>query len=313
MSFHPSNLTEALRSGAPISAEDVLAARRWAWSDGSVARAEAEALFALNAESRSSATEWVDFFVEAIVEYVVNQQSPRGYVDAAKADWLIAQIDHDGRLDSLAELELLVKLSEAALNAPPSLKAYALRQVEQAVLTGEGPTRRGGAIRPGQVDEAEVALLRRLIFAGGGDGALVVSRDEAEMLWRLKDACRDGDNAPGWSRLFVQGVGNHLMAYSDYKALDRGEAERLERFMNDRRSSVAGFFGRMARSNPAAALRGMFADTPDEDHATEVAAANAVTPEEAAWLKQRIDADSTLDAYEKALLAFIADESGGRG
>ena len=47
-------------------------------------------------------------------------------------------------LDSLTELELLVKVLEKAIDVPEQLNAYALDQIEQAVLTGEGPTRDGG-------------------------------------------------------------------------------------------------------------------------------------------------------------------------
>jgi len=49
---------------------------------------------------------------------------------------------------------------------------------------------------------------------------------EAELPWRLKDACRESDNVPEWKTLFVQGVGNHLMAYNSYKPLERGGAAR---------------------------------------------------------------------------------------
>ena len=68
--------------------------------------------------------------------------APRGYVSEENAAWLIARIDHDGRVDTLSELELLVKVLETALNAPASLKDYALRQIEDAVLSGTGPPAR---------------------------------------------------------------------------------------------------------------------------------------------------------------------------
>ena len=75
------------------------------------------------ARSQSPPREWVDFFVEAIDAYVVHQQAPVGYVDDAKADWLIDRIDSDGRVDSLGELELLVKILEDATNVPEALKS----------------------------------------------------------------------------------------------------------------------------------------------------------------------------------------------
>ena len=135
------SLAAELKAKAAITPADILSLRRICWPDGRIDPAEAEAIFDLNEGLRSADPEWVDFFVEAMSDYVVRQAAPAGYVDDAKADWLIARIDGDGRVDSLCELELLVKILEAATNAPDSLKAYALAQIEAAVLTGAGPTR----------------------------------------------------------------------------------------------------------------------------------------------------------------------------
>lgn len=311
MTFPFTDLAAALKAGGSLAGGDVLAARRSAWGDGAISDAEADALFELNQLAKDPPAEWVDFFVEAMVEFVVNRQPPRGYVDDANAAWLMSRIDRDGRVDTMAELELLVKLLETALNAPADLKAYALRQIEAAVLTGEGPTRRGGAIHPGVIDEAEVALLRRLIFASGGDGALIVSRDEADMLWRLKDATLGADNAPGWQDLFVKAVGNHLTAWSSYDALERDEAARLEAFVADTSGGVGSFLARMARSDPREGFRAVFGDKAGPDHAAMAAAAEAVTSEESAWLDGRVQADGALDPLERALLDFIAEESRG--
>src|SRR5690606_30862055 len=96
-------------------------------------------------------------------------------------------------------------------------------------------------------------VLRRAIFAAGGDRPAAVSRDEAEMLFRLKDATLGADNTPAWKQLFVQGVGNYLQGYVSLSAqLTRERAAELEAFMNDADSSVGRFFGRMAKSAPNA-------------------------------------------------------------
>ena len=44
------------------------------------------------------------------------------------------------------------------------------------------------------------------------------------------------------------------------------------------------------------------------DHDATVDAAHAVTPDESAWLKERLDSDAALDPLEQALLDFIAEE-----
>jgi hypothetical protein len=306
MSFSYSDFAAALKAGASISAEDVLAVRRWVWPDGTVSAEEAEALFELNRSAQGSAPEWADFFLEAMTDYVVNQTPPRNYVEDGHAAWLIGQIEQDGAPITPTELALVVKVLETALNCPASLKSWALRQIESSVLTGEGPTR-NGPVRPGVIDECEVQLLRRIVFAAGGDGALVVSADEAELLWRLKDACLHADNAPGWKTLFVQAVGNHLMAYSSYTPLEREEAARLDAFVADHHRSVLGFFARMGQTRPSAVRAALSRRSPQIDRDAAIAAANAVTPAEEQWLQAHIDADGARDPYEEALLAFVAE------
>jgi hypothetical protein len=306
------DLTSQVKARGVITAEDVLAIRHIVWPDGKIDPTEADAIFDLNGALKRAPREWVDFFVEAIGTYVVDQQAPVGYVDEAKADWLIARIDSDGRVDSLGELELLVKILEDATNTPETLKAYALKQIEQIVMTGSGPTRDGGALDPGTINAAEVKLLRRLLFAQASDGPATISTAEADMLFRLKDATLHAANAPEWATFFVQAVGNHLMAHSDYRPLSRDRAAQLDAFMNDTHVSIGGFFGRMLKAGPMSGFQSLFgakAKRPSHDEA--VAADRAIDADEVAWLKREVDADHTLDPIEKKLLAFIAEESGG--
>jgi hypothetical protein len=310
MSFSFSDFSSSLEAGGAISPRDVLAIRRAVWPDGFVARAEAETLFELHRLARLTSLEWCDFLIEAITDTVLNATEPKGYVDDDTAAWLIGQLDRDGRTIGTVELEMVVKIVEKALNAPASLKAWALAQIERCVLTGEGATRREGDVRPGIVDEAEVNLLRRLVFASGGDGALIVSQSEAEMLWRIKDSTLGAANAAGWQKLFVQAVGNHLMAHSSYKPLERSEAARLETFMNDRRSDVLGFLSRMRRPDFDGAAKLFEAGASAEDHDAEVDSAAAVTPSERAWLQFNVARDGQRDECEEALMRFLDEESG---
>ena len=306
-----SDLTATLKAKATIDAEDTLAMRRAAWPDGRIDAVEADAVFDLNTSVKSSSREWVDFFVEAIATYVVRQQAPQGYVDDAKAVWLMSKIDSDGRVESLGELEVLVKILEDATNVPEALKSYALKQIETIVLTGTGPTRDGGSLDAGSISAAEVKLLRRMLFAQASDGPAAISRDEADMLFRIKDATLGAANAPEWQTLFVQAVGNHLMAHSDYRPLARDQAAKLDAFMNDTDAGVGGFLGRMGRAGLTDGFRTLFgAPAKIEDHDAAVAFDRAIAPDEQSWLKEKVEADTKLDPLEKALLAFVAEESG---
>lgn len=302
------DLTARLRDQQRISPEDALQMRRIVWQDGEIDPSEAYAIFDLNGAVKSTSRDWVDFFVEAMTVFIVRQQAPQGYVDDAKAAWLMARIDRDGRVDTLGEFELLAKVLEDATSVPDALKSYALAQIEAVVATGSGPTRDGGTVDPGCITEAEVSLLRRILFAQAGDGPAIVSRAEAEMLFRLKDATLGSANASSWQKLFVQAVGNHMMAHQHYTPITRDDATRLDRFMAEATPSATGFLSRMAS--------GMIGNhdvppvTPAIDRDAAAVAGHVITPSEQAWLSGAIDHDGQRDPFEVALLALIAAEQG---
>lgn len=310
MSVHFSDLANKAALDGKVSPEEILALRQLGWADGRMSQAEAEAIFRLNDEVDSNNSQWVDFFVEAIGEYVVNQREPRGYVDADNAIWLIQMIDADGKLCTMAELELLLRVFERAKNVPDRLKTYAVEKVEQAVLTGVGPTRDGGALQAGNVNATEAKLLRRAIFAPASERPAAVGQREAEMLFRLKDATLDAkDNAPEWKRLFVQGVANYLQGYSNpVGQLSRERAAELEAFMNDSLSNIGRFLGRMA-SGASFVVNGAFNKPAEEElSADEKAyAEHDITDSETLWLNAQMAVNGQIDEYEEALLSFLAD------
>lgn len=307
----PELARQAAADGA-ITGEEVLALRRAAWPDGRIDQTEAEAILAINDVVAEKSAEWTDFLVEAVGEFVLNGTEPKGYVADETADWLIARLDHDGVLDSVAELELLVRVLEKALGTPDRLKDYALAQIERAVLTGEGPTRDGGALSTGSITEAECKLLRRVIFASGGDRPSAVSMAEAEMLFRLKDASLGQPHAAEWQRLFVQGVANYLQGWTGGRPLSRNRAAQLESFMNDHSHGLGNFFGRMSQVGArdlASAARDVIGGSKPavRDYAAEADSDAALTSPEKAWLDGRLEADGRLDPLEEALLAFLAE------
>ena len=309
MTFQFDQFSAAIRAGGAIDAQDTLALRQWAWADGTMGQAEAEALFELNALSRSRDLQWIDFFVEAVCDYVINGSDPKGYVSEQDAAWLIAQIDKDGRVDSLGEMELLVKLAEKITDAPNVLKFFALDQLERIVVSGEGPTRES-ADSPRCVTAAEAVLLRRLVFAPGSNGPARVSREEADALFRIKDVCLHGQNAPEWKKLFVQGVANHLTGFSSYTPLTSERAAQLENFMRVSTPSIGRFFGRMAQLDLDAGLKAIFGGSENKrDLDTEQALAEAVTGEEQSWLNVRMADSLGIDSYERALLTFVAKDA----
>jgi hypothetical protein len=305
MTMHFADIARQAAADRAITAEEILALRRAGWADGVMKPDEAEAAFALNDALVEPTPEWSDFFVEAIGEFVINGTSPKGYVSEDNAAWLIARIDRDGALQGMTELELLVRVLERSQNVPEQLKAYVLQQIEQAVLTGSGPTRRG-ELSPGHVNAAEALILRRVLFAPAGDGPAAVSCAEAELLFRLKDATLGAANALEWKQMFVQGVANYLQGVASRNAqISRERASELEAFVADDSSSVTGFLGRMAKGAPNAFGVVFGRKQPERDRLAELRSAEDVTADERQWLDTHINADGQIDAYEQALVAFL--------
>ena len=296
------DVSAMMREARALGPEETLALRRAVWPDGKISAQEAGILFDLNHASSASGAEWVDFFVEAITAYLVEQAEPRGYVSDENARWLMQRIDHDGHVETLAELELLVKVIERAENVPEDLKAYALTQIKYIVLTGSGPTRCNNLLKPGCIGTAEVGLLRRVLYAVAGHAPAHISQIEAELLFEIKDATLDGDNAPEWQALFVQALSLHLETDQRFRALHRDEAARLQAFMADTSTGIGRFFGRMAKS------LGTKTEQPNvpEPRAEPAAETEPGLTERAHnWLQSMVDADGQLDPLERALLKAL--------
>lgn len=312
MTVHYDEFAAQAAAEGVLDAAEILELHGEAWRDGRIDPEEAETLFLANEQLANPDPEWTDFFVEALSHFIVNTVEPQGYVDQEMADELLARIDRDGRVDSIAELELVVRVLEKSTSTPPNLRAYVLNQLENAVVHGEGPTRHGALALQG-VNPIEASLLRRAIFAPGSERPAGVSKAEAEMLFRIKDAALHEPNSPEWQKLFVQGVANFLLGFSGDEPLSAERAAELEVFMNDQGAGIGGFLGRMLKADVEEGFASLLGgdDHPGTDWDEEVEAAAQLTPDEADWLRDRLDADEDLDDYEKALIAFIDEETGG--
>lgn len=311
MSMHFANIAQQAAADGCISSDEILAMRQAGWADGKMTRDEAEAVFAAQRATRNPGREWSDFFVEAIQQHVLEGSEPRGYASEDEAQWLIAQVKADGRVCSMTELEVLTRIIEKGKNVPAALKDYVLGVLESEVMTGTGPTRDGGTLSDTHVTEAECKLVRRVIFGAASDRPAAVSRGEAEMLFRIKDATEHAANAPEFKRLFVQGVGNYLMGFSATSGqISRERQMELDAFIADNRASVGRFMGEMAVAAPNAfgVVFGKRGTGPSRD--AKVSADAEVTGSEQGWLDEQIALNGKVDAYDQALLDFIEEETG---
>ena len=308
----PDAMQRAMTTGK-ISDEDVLAMRRDVYPDGIVQPHEAEWLFQLNDACREPGHAWMEFFVEAITDHVVNQVEPAGYVSKDNTDWLIQRIGHKGLVGSSSELELLVNVLDKAKSSPERLVGFALAQVKAGALTGSGPTRLGVDLLPFRIGAGEVDLLRRMLYAFGGDGNLAITRTEAELLFDINDVVGNADNHPSWSDLFVKAIANFLMAASGYEVPPRREALRLEDWRDDDRVSVVDFFGRALTGGLRGILASYSKDVAWQERLKaqerDVATGELITESEARWLMERIARAGGLHENERQLLSFIAGES----
>jgi len=320
MQFRPL-AADGLIDGA-ISEEAVLALRRQVWPAGVVDAAQAEDILSINEDVHRPSPAWTTFFVEAITEFLINTSNPRGSLSEAQADWLVLRMDHGGRLNSPAKIELLVHLLEKMDSPPATMKSYILGQIERAIIFGIGPTRKDvDAGDVGRVSVEECTLLRRVIFTPAGSGPPRVNADEAEMLFRIKDATLDADNAPEWTTLFVQGIANYLQSWqgltlpsAEHEPADEpfptprdignGAPREVRTSANGLVSAVrgrgfGGGFGRRRTDNP-------------RDFVAEERAEYTVSPDNQQWLDARLAADGDLDPMEQALMTFMRAGRGTR-
>lgn len=288
------------------------------YEDGIVTAGEAELLFQLNDRCTPHTPEWSDFFVEAITDYMVFQEAPQGYLTLTNANWLIDRVSRDGRVTSKSEMALIINILDKARWSPVSLTKFGLEQVKAAVIHADGPLRKGKTLPPGQITEGEVDLLRRILYAFGGDGNVAVTREEADVLFDIDEAVRNGPANAAWTDLFVKAVANVMMAASGYSVPSREEALRHEAgaSIGEQSISVLSTLLKMAQSN-LASVREAYRDQTAEERALarlehqriEIITNEEITHAEASWLVARLGRDGHLSPSEMALIAYLKQES----
>ncbi|MEQ1616360.1 MAG: hypothetical protein ABL904_26715 [Hyphomicrobiaceae bacterium] len=288
---------------------DVLILRRIVYARDGIAAGDIEALFRINDMARIQDAGWPAFFIEAVTDFLINELQPQGYVTANNASWLINRIGHDGRIDSATELELLLNVLDQARWVPESLVRFALDQVKFAVIHGDGPLRASKHLKAGRIAADEVALLRRILYAFGGDGNAAITRIEAEVLFDIEDATAGSQQAPEWQDLFVKGIASVVMAASGYKVPSREEALRQENWLATRGElSISDFLGRVFASyDQQSAEERALARL--ERQRIEIITNEEVSESEATWLAERIARDGTMTPNERMVLSFLKRES----
>lgn len=116
-------IREAIVRSGSITASDVVALHDIVYHDGKVMQDEAEFLFNLRKELNDlgNLKAWDSFFIQAICDFILDDERSPEAVDDLEARWLIDQIGEDGIIDDV-EQKLLRRLHDEAKHFPKSLQ-----------------------------------------------------------------------------------------------------------------------------------------------------------------------------------------------
>jgi hypothetical protein len=299
-----------------IKDSDVTRMSRVFAEDPHVHENEAEALLRLNRSCAIQAPSWRGFLVDVIADYILNQSGPEGYITAEKSQWLISKLAVNGWIANRAELDLLVAILGKARWFPLSLATFALEQVAGAVIHGFGPLRAGqgvsagrGAV-PGTIGEAEVALMRVILNAFGGDSPLALTRDEMEILIGVHKAVAGRPAPASWSDLYAKALVNVLLAEHGYAvppravALTPWVADGVLLSLDEQIQAALGALRRdyHRQSVEERALARL------ERQRIEIVTGEALDCEDDDWLTERLRSSSRRSALETAVIAHLDRE-----
>jgi hypothetical protein len=294
-----------IRARGTITEADVANFRRAFYADGVIDETEAQALCDLHHMPGEKVATWTDCYVEMLTDYLVQQAKPEGYLTLAQAEWLVGQIAPQGAIESRAELELLINVLDKARWSPQSLVAFTLDQIRHAVVENAGPLRVGRSLAAGTIDETEVELIKRVLYAYGGDGNIAITRPEAELLFEIDTATQTGVNAESWPDLFVKAIANCVMSSSGYGPPSREQALAREAWLQRRgEATLSGIFAAYRAQSPEQRAIASL-----ERQKTEIVTEEEVSVAHAQWLAERIGRDGNISKNEQALIDLLVAES----
>jgi hypothetical protein len=316
-------LNEKLRASGRIEGSHAMQLRRLIYANGTVTPEAAKLLLGLDRACSKKDPGFAQLYVEALTDYFVWQTQPKGYVSPENARLLIDNIGADGHLESKTELELVLNVVHWARHCPEDVVLLVLDAVRQSVLLSRPSPL--GANRPRtSIGAGDIAILRKALHAPAGDGSLLITRREAELLFTLNDATAAGDNDPEWRAFFSHAIANHLLNPANTPVVpSREEAARRERWLDERGdigTFLTGIGAALARGDipfravfeevcPSMAASDEKAAEAEARATREALARESIDSSEAAWLAKRILQDDAIDENEKALLTFIKKEA----
>src|SRR5262245_18124783 len=141
MGVHGAMPVAEIRARGSIHGADVRRLRCNISDGGRIAADDADTILALNEACPVLDPAWADWFVETMVDFIVDQTEPAGHLTTDNAAWLIARISRNGRIATRTAMDLVLGVLDRARWVPQSLARFALDQVKDAIVDGAGPLR----------------------------------------------------------------------------------------------------------------------------------------------------------------------------
>lgn len=312
----PATLTAPLT--AAVDAETAREVRRAIYSHNILAPADMDLVFDVARRAgRSPCPEWTNVFCEAVTDYVVHQNSPQDYISQDKADWLIAKLSNSGGIASKSEFDMLIDVMTHALSVPPSLSAFALREIKTAIVSGRRDIYSNEGHPADVITREDVEAMRAVLYAATTGAPGHVTREEAEALFEIAHATAHGNIDASFDELFARAIGNYLMAIN-FHVPDAAEALHREKWLNEE-ESLSGFMSRILQgTNRQGSFRVLL--SPHEAFEADLARRDAedralrreteqITSGEADWVLAHLTRDGALTSAEKRLLQFLGAEA----
>jgi len=281
-----------------MSADDQAAIilRREIYGDGKAAKADLERLVSIGRSSAEISPAFADLMSEVALDVLLNDVDPPKYLQRADAEWLIALLSRDSGLANEAEYETLIRLIRNAVSVPPALAAFAIGEIERAILAR-------GAIGPNDLE-----ALRTVVFAATEGSSLHVTRDSAEALFRIADALAEADD-PAFGDFFAKAIGNYLMGVAFRWTPSADEARKADDWLDAPTPGFGDFISAMFDFERLRAAEVAPDALHNAAHDTALVQAARIDTAEADWLLLRLHRDGKISEAEKRLLSFLKREA----
>jgi hypothetical protein len=300
---------------AILDSAGILAMRRDIYAKPSVTRADFASLLAAGRGAGAAAPrEYGDLLSEVACDLIVNQVDPPKYISQADADWLVAQLCGDSGLSCHDEFEMLVDVLRYAVSIPASLAAFAVAEMEKAIVGGHRMASGEFDHAAGVVGHDDVDALRNAVFAATEGSSVHVTRASAEALFRIAHAAAGASNDAAFDDFFARAIGNYLLGIANRWTPSAADELQKEKWLDEKTPGFGSFLGamfgggkRVTGSVDALVEREARAENDADAQAT--VAAGGIDAGEADWLLDHLTREGAITSAEKQLLRFLKQEA----